>query len=106
MKATFHPHYAAPPGEMLAETIEYLGITLTEPARRMGRPLKTINEIVQGKAAVTAVTALELERVLGVPVHLWMSMEANYREHLARQRATEKLEVDEDSDILSREEIR
>jgi addiction module HigA family antidote len=96
MKATFHPDYAAPPGEMLAETIEYLGITQTELARRMGRPLKTINEIIQGKAAVTADTALELERVLGVPAHLWMSMEANYREHLARQRATEKLEVDED----------
>ena len=80
---------------MLAETIEYLGITQTELARRMGRPLKTINEIIQGKSAVTADTALELERVLGVPAHLWMNMEANYREILARRRASEKLEVDE-----------
>ncbi len=96
MNPTFHPDYASPPGEMLAETIEYLGITQTELARRMGRPLKTINEIIQAKAAVTADTALELERVLGVPAHLWMNMEANYREHLARKRAAEKLEVDEE----------
>jgi addiction module HigA family antidote len=96
MNASFNPDYASPPGDMLAETIEYLGITQTELARRMGRPLKTINEIIQAKAAVTADTALELERVLGVPAHLWMNMEANYREHLARKRATEKLEVDEE----------
>jgi len=96
MNAFFHPDYASPPGDMLAETIEYLGITQTELARRMARPLKTINEIIQAKAAVTADTALELERVLGVPAHLWMNMEANYREHLARKRAAEKLEVDEE----------
>ena len=96
MNATFNPDYASPPGDMLAETIEYLGITQTELARRMGRPIKTINEIIQAKAAVTADTALELERVLGVPAHLWMNMEANYREHLARKRAAEKLEVDEE----------
>lgn len=96
MNATFQPDYASPPGEMLAETIEYLGITQTELARRMGRPLKTINEIIQAKAAVTADTALELERVLGVPAHLWMNMEANYREHLARKRAVEKLEVNDE----------
>lgn len=95
MNTTFLPDYTSPPGEMLAETIEYLGITQTELARRMGRPLKTINEIIQAKATVTADTALELERVLGVPAHLWMNMEANYREHLARKRAAEKLEVDE-----------
>jgi addiction module HigA family antidote len=96
MNATFNPDYASPPGVMLAETIEYLGITQTELARRMGRPIKTINEIIQAKAAVTADTALELERVLGVPAHLWMNMEANYREHLARKRAVEKLEVNEE----------
>ncbi len=96
MNTSFNPDYASPPGDMLAETIEYLGITQTELARRMGRPLKTINEIIQSKAAVTADTALELERVLGVSAHLWMNMEANYREHLARKRAVEKLEVDEE----------
>ena len=84
MNTNIHPDYASPPGDMLAETIEYLGITQTELARRMVRPIKTIHEIVQAKAAVTADTALELEHILGVPAHLWMNMEANHREYLAR----------------------
>jgi len=37
--------YAIPPGETLLETIEALGMTQVELARRMGRPLKTVNEI-------------------------------------------------------------
>jgi addiction module HigA family antidote len=87
--------YASPPGETLAETIDAMGLTQTELARRMDRPIKTINEIIQGKAALTADTALELERVLGVPASFWNGLEANYREHLARQRAAQRLDVDE-----------
>ncbi len=95
MSTPFTPDYAAPPGDMLAETLEHLGMSQTELARRMGRPIKTINEIIQAKTALTADTALELERVLGIPAHLWTNMEASYREHLARQRAADTLEVDE-----------
>lgn len=95
MSTPFKPDYASPPGDTLAETIEFLGMTQTELARRMDRPIKTINEIIQAKTAITADTALELERVLGTPAHVWMNMETNYREYLARQRAAEKMEVDE-----------
>ncbi len=96
MKSTFKPEYASPPGETLAETIEAMGLTQSELARRMGRPIKTINEIIQGKAALTADTSLELERVLGVPAYIWNGLESNYREHLARQRAIERLKVDQE----------
>ncbi|MDZ4288821.1 MAG: ImmA/IrrE family metallo-endopeptidase, partial [Prosthecobacter sp.] len=40
--------------------------------------------------------ALELERGLGVPASFWNNLESNYREHLARQRAAERLEVNEE----------
>lgn len=96
MSQTFQPDYASPPGETLAETLDAMGLTQSELARRMGRPIKTINEIIQAKAAITADTALELERVLGVPAHLWMNLETQYREHLARQRAADRLEVDDE----------
>ena len=52
------------PGDTLAEHIEYTGMTQAELAERMGRPKKTINEIIQGKAQITPETALQLERVL------------------------------------------
>ncbi len=59
----------------------------SELARRMGRPVKTINEIVNGKAAITPDTALQLELTLGISATFWNNLEAAYREHLARERA-------------------
>src|SRR5262245_41067714 len=80
----FLPDYAVPPGDTLLETIDALGISQSELAERMGRPKKTVNEIIKAKAAITAETAIQLERVLGVSADFWISLEANYRAALAR----------------------
>jgi HTH-type transcriptional regulator/antitoxin HigA len=58
----------------------------------MGRPLKTINEIVAGKAMITSDTALQLEKVLGVPASFWSNRERLYRDALARRREAGQLE--------------
>jgi plasmid maintenance system antidote protein VapI len=58
----------------------------------MGRPLKTINEIIQGKAAITPETALQLERVLGIPASFWNNRERYYRESLARHQEDQHLQ--------------
>ena len=81
----YAPDYVSPPGETLEELLEDRGISQAELAERLGRPKKTINEIVQGKAAITAETALQLEHVLNVPVNFWLRREQEYREFLARQ---------------------
>jgi addiction module HigA family antidote len=86
------PAEVLPPGATLAETLEAIGMTQAELARRASRPIKTINEIVQGKAEITADTAIQLERVLGVPASLWQSLERNYRESHARARDRRDLE--------------
>ena len=91
MNATFEPNFAVPPGDTLAETLETLGMTQAELAERMGRPLKTINEIVAAKAMITADTALQLEKVLGVPASFWTNHERIYRDTLARRRETDEL---------------
>ncbi len=88
---TFEPDYAVPPGETLLETIEHLGLTQKELAQRMGRPLKTINEMVKGVASITAETALQLEKVTGVPASFWNNAESNYRERLARLKEREAI---------------
>ena len=80
------PDYASPPGATLAETLEARNMTQAELAERTGRPLKTINEIVKGKSAITADTAVQLERVLAVPAKFWLQLEANYQEALAREK--------------------
>ncbi len=56
-----------------------------ELAERTGRPKKTINEIIKGKATITPATALQFERVLGVPASFWNNREHHYRDNLARQ---------------------
>lgn len=89
----YKPDYAVAPGGTLLETIESLGISQAELAKRTGRPLKTINEIINGKAAITAETALQLERVLGVPASFWNNLERNYREALASLKEQKSLEA-------------
>lgn len=81
----YAPQSVSPPGETLAETLEALKMTQAELARRMGRPLKTINEIVRGKAAILPETAFQLERVTDVPASFWMARETAYRTHLAQK---------------------
>lgn len=80
----YRPDYVSPPGETLLEALEEREMTQAELARRMGRPKKTINEIVKGKAAITPETALQFERVLGIPATFWNKREQQYREALAR----------------------
>jgi addiction module HigA family antidote len=87
----YEPDVVSPPGETLLETLENLGMTQTELAERTGRPLKTVNEIIKGKAAITPETALQLERVLGIPARFWNSRERHYRENLARREEDDRL---------------
>ena len=88
----YEPAAVLPPGATLAETLQAIGMTQADLARRANRPIKTVNEIVQGKAEITADTAIQLERVLGVPASLWQSLERNYRESCARARDRRDLE--------------
>jgi len=87
----FRPLYAVPPGETLEELLAERQVTQTELANRMGRPLKTINEIIRGKAAITPDTAIQLERGLGVSASFWTDLERQYREDQARVREVEAL---------------
>ncbi len=84
-----HSDAAIPPGEFLQEHLDDLGISQAEFARRLGRPRQVVNEIVRGKKAITAETALDLEAVLKTPAHIWLGLEQEYRLALARRaRAT------------------
>ena len=76
----YFPDMVSPPGETLEETLKEQGMSQVELATRMGRPHKTINEIVNGKTAITPETALQLERVLGVPARFWLKREQHYRQ--------------------------
>jgi HTH-type transcriptional regulator/antitoxin HigA len=90
-------HYsdlAIPPGEYLLEASAELGLNQADLARRMGRPVQAISEIVKGVKAITPDTALQLEEVLGVPAHIWTGLEADYQLIRARQQAELQVEAE------------
>ena len=74
------PMYEAfPPGDHIREEIEYRGWSQGDLARIMGRPLQVINQIINGRKAITARTARELEAALGTSAETWMNLETSYR---------------------------
>jgi len=83
---SYQPFEVSPPGDTLRDLMDERALTQAELARRLGRPVQAVNEIMAGKKEITEDTALELERVLQVPAHFWLAREARYREYLARLR--------------------
>jgi addiction module HigA family antidote len=80
----YEPDVAVAPGATIRDVIEAKGMTQQELADRMSRPANKVNEILQGKRAITVETALELELVLGWPASFWLEREKNYQLAKAR----------------------
>lgn len=79
-----------PPGEYLEEVIEELGMSKDELAKRLNRPAPKLSAIFKGNKAITPDTALQLEKVVGVPAHVWAGLEAEYRLALTRSHQDEE----------------
>lgn len=67
------------PGEVLLEDfLKPLAISQYGLARSLGVPAQRIGEIVHGRRAVTAETALHLARYFGMEPQFWMNLQARY----------------------------
>lgn len=86
----------SPPGDTLSDTIESYHLTQADMAARMGRPVKTVNEIIKGKTVITPETAIQLERILKIPASFWLKREADYQIQLAEIAEAEKFLEQED----------
>ena len=78
------------PGEILLDFIVPYGISQNALARSMGVPPRRINEIVLGKRAITADTAIGLAELLGPSEEFWMRLQSEYELEIARARRREK----------------
>lgn len=78
--------YVIAPGETILELLEVNCMTQLDLADKLGINKKTINEIIKGKAPITAFTALKLEYVFSIPASFWNNLESNYRESLEREK--------------------
>ncbi len=91
----YRPASVTPPGATLTDLLEEWGMSQVQLAERMGRPAKTINEIIKGKNAITIETALQLERVFNTPAHFWMEREQKYRAFLAEKEEAKQLKCEQ-----------
>ncbi len=82
------------PGEVLMEDfIEGLGITQNRLAVSIGVPPRRINEIVHGKRAITADTALRLGKYFGTSAQFWLNLQTHYDLDLAEDRVIDQIEA-------------
>ena len=73
------------PGEILAEELQELNMSANELAHILHVPTNRITQILAGKRAVTADTALRLGQWLGTGAEIWLNLQKNYELRLAQQ---------------------
>jgi len=67
------------PGEILRDDfLSPMGISINKLSRDLSVPPNRISEIVNGKRAITADTALRLQRYFGVEAQFWLNLQTEY----------------------------
>lgn len=80
------------PGEVLEfEFLEPLGLTQYRLAKGLSVPARRINEIVHGKRAISADTALRLARFFRTSELFWLNLQAAYDLDVERDRLGARL---------------
>lgn len=73
------------PGEILADELQELNMSAAELARVLHVPTNRITQILAGKRAITADTALRLGQWFGTGPELWLNLQNAYELRLAEQ---------------------
>jgi addiction module HigA family antidote len=83
------------PGEILLEEfLEPMGISQYRLAKDISVPARRINEIVQGKRAITPDTALRLSRYFGLSERFWLNLQTRYDLEVEKDRLADRLELE------------
>jgi antitoxin HigA-1 len=81
------------PGEMIGDTLNELGISISAAARSLGVTRQQIHNVIAGRSVISPEMALRLEKGLGSSADTWLRMQLNY--DLAQVRArTKSIKVD------------
>ena len=82
-----------PPGEILREEfMRPLGISVSALARDIAVPANRISQIVNGKRALSADTALRLGKYFSVSPEIWLDLQSDYELRLARRTTWSRVE--------------
>ena len=83
------------PGEILQkEFLEPMGLSQNKLAMALRVPARRVNEIVLGKRAITADTALRLSRYFGVSPQFWLGLQMEYALDVAENALAGRIEAE------------
>jgi antitoxin HigA-1 len=80
------------------EFLEPMGVSQYRLAKDTSVPPRRINEIVHGKRAITADTALRLSRYFGTSERFWLNLQTRYDLEREKERLGDRL----DREVLPR----
>jgi addiction module HigA family antidote len=76
-----------PPGEIIKEDyMDPLNLSQNQLARDLDVPVGRINQIIHGRRAITADTALRLARYFGTSPELWLGLQNDYDLRCAKRK--------------------
>ena len=87
-KRPIHPIHA---GTILADELQKLNMSVAEPARQLHVPSNRIDQLISGKRAMPANTALRLEQWLDVEAAFWMNLQTSYELDLATEKSGKEI---------------
>lgn len=79
------------PGKFLADELEATGLTASQLAETLDVPPNRIYQILNGKRALTADTALRLAQWLGTSAEFWLNLQKIYELRLAEREEGSKI---------------
>jgi addiction module HigA family antidote len=86
------------PGEILLEEfLKPMGVSQYRLAKAIGVPARRINEIVHGKRAITADTALRLSKFCAMSDRFWLNLQTRYDIEVEKDRMGSRLEHEVES---------
>jgi len=86
-----HPTYPIHPGEVLADELAELDMSAAQLAREIHVPANRIYQLIAGKRAMTADTALRLQQWLGVEAGFWLNLQKSYELDLASDQVGDEI---------------
>ena len=81
------------PGEiLLTEFLEPMGVSQYRLAKDIGVTPRRVNEIVHGRRAITADTALRLGRFFSMEAQFWLNLQTHYDMEVALEALEDRLD--------------
>jgi len=86
MAKKYKPYLNIGPGAFIKEELEERGWCQEDLAEIIGMSLKSINQLIKNKQAITVKTAQLLSKAFGQSPQYWLTLDANYRLRLRQDK--------------------